>query len=171
MKLIKVLDKDGANLVSDVTNQTILCELVTAEHSVSDLAEKLNLPTLNIWRRMQKMQKAKLIELTGSQKVGNLEKKLYRSTATYFAPQQYLNFTPKNPNLNEAFEIYNEIQRKMMTQSAAYGDIPKDADPIDYAFFVNMLVFAEVCGKPEVQAKIVELKEKLSKFNPQAKHM
>lgn len=167
MKLIKLLDQEGSNLVSDPTNQNILRELVTAQHSTAELAQKLNLPTLNIWRRIQKLQKAKLIELTATQKVGNLEKKLYRSTSTYFAPQQYFNFTPKDPSLNEAFKIYNEIQRKMMIQSTAYGDIPKDADPIDYSFFINMKVFADICGKPEIQAKIVELKEKLAQFNPQ----
>ena len=41
MKLIKVLDQEGTNLVSDPTNQTILRELVTAEQSVSELAKKL----------------------------------------------------------------------------------------------------------------------------------
>jgi DNA-binding Lrp family transcriptional regulator len=162
---VKVLDQEGTNLTSDPTNQTILRELVTAEQSVSDLAKKLDLSTLNVWRRMQKLEKSKLIELTGTQKVGNLEKKLYRSTATYFTPQQYFNFTPKDASLTEAFEIYNSIQHKMLSKAAAFGDIPKDADPVDYSFFINMLVFADVCGKPEVQAKIVELREKLSKFN------
>jgi DNA-binding Lrp family transcriptional regulator len=166
MKLIKVMDKEGEKLVADPTNTTILRELVTAEHSAAELAEKLKIPTLNVWRRMQKLQKAKLIEHTTTQKVGNLEKKLYRSTATYFTPQQYFNFTPKNPALTEAFELYNQIQRKMMTQTATYDDVPKDADPVDYAFFVNMMVFADVCSQPDVQAKIIELKNKLSKFTP-----
>jgi DNA-binding Lrp family transcriptional regulator len=165
MKLIKVMDKEGEKLVADPTNTTILRELVTAEQSAVDLAEKLKIPTLNVWRRMQKLQKAKLIEHTTTKKVGNLEKKLYRSTATYFTPQQYFNFTPKNPALTEAFDLYNQIQRKLMTQTAAYDDVPKDADPVDYAFFVNMIVFADVCSEPDVQAKIIELKKKLAKFN------
>jgi hypothetical protein len=55
----------------------------------------------------------------------------------------------------------------MLSKAATFGDIPKGADPVDYSFFVNMLVFADVCGKPEVQTKIMELKEKLAKFNPQ----
>jgi DNA-binding Lrp family transcriptional regulator len=167
MKLMKVLDREGANLALDPTNLVILRELVTAEHSASELAQKLNLPTLNIWRRMQKLQKAKLIEHTGTQKVGNIDKKLYRATATWFTPQQYFNFTPKDASLREAFEIYNSIQNRMMAKAATYGDIPKDADPVDFSFFVNMLVFADVCGKPEVQAKIVALREKLAKFNKQ----
>jgi DNA-binding Lrp family transcriptional regulator len=167
MKLMKLLDQEGSHLVSDTTNQIILRELVTAQQAVSDIAKKLDLPTLNVWRRMQKLEKAKLIELTGTQKAGNLEKKLYRSTAAFFTPQQYFNFTPKDASLTEAFEIYNSIQHKMLSKAAAFGDIPKAADPIDYSFFINMLVFADVCGKPEVQAKIVELKEKLAQFNPQ----
>lgn len=165
MKLIKLLDEEGSKIASDPTNQLILRELVMAEHSISDLSEKINLPTLNIWRRMQKLQNAKLIELARTQKVGNLDKKFYRSTAAYFAPQQYFNFTPKDASLNEAFEIYNDIQKKMIVKSAGYGEIPKDVDPVDYSFFVNMLVFADVCGTSDVQAKIVELKDKLSKFN------
>ncbi len=171
MKLVKILDREGVNLASDPTNLALLRELVTAQHSASELAEKLNLPTLNVWRRMQKLQKAKLIEHTATQKVGNLEKKLYRSTAAWFTPQQFFNFTPKDPSLKEAFEIYSGIQNKMMTKAAAYGDIPKDADPGDFSFFVNMLVFADVCGKPEVQAKIVMLREKLAKFNTQTPPM
>jgi len=166
MKLIKVLDPEGQKLVSEVTNLTLLHELVTAELSVSDLAIKLNISTLNVWRRMQKLEKAKLIELTGTEKVGNIEKKLYRSTAAYFTPQQYFNFTPKDASLTEAFAIYNNIQNKMMAKATAYGDIPKDADPVDFSFFVNMLVFADVCGRPDVQAKIIELKEKLAQFKP-----
>jgi predicted transcriptional regulator len=165
MKLIKVLDKEGEKLVADPTNTTILRELVTAEHSAAELAQKLKIPTLNVWRRMQKLQKAKLIEHTTTQKIGNLEKKLYRSTATCFTPQQYFNFIPKNPALTEAFELYNEIQKKMMSQTVAYDDIPKNTDPIDYAFFVNMMVFADVCSQQDVQTKIVTLKKKLANFN------
>ena len=101
MKLVKVLDKQGSALVADPINQNLLRELVTAEYAVSDLAQKLNLPTLNVWRRMQKLQKANLIELTATRKKGNLEKKFYRSTATYFAPEQYFTFTPKNPKLSK----------------------------------------------------------------------
>jgi DNA-binding Lrp family transcriptional regulator len=165
MKLVKVLEPQAANLINDPLNQTILRELVAAPHSTSDLAAKLKLPTLPIWRRIQKLQKASLIEQVETQKVGNLEKKLYRSTAAWFAPQQLLNFKPKDPNLKEAFDIYQGIQNRMMAQLAVYNEIPKDAEPTDFSLFVNMLVFAEVCGRPEVQVKIVELKEKLAQFS------
>ncbi len=167
MKLVKVLDQKTSPLVTDPTNQLILRELVTKEHAISDLAKKLNLPILTIWRRMQKLQKAELVEQTATQKVGNIEKKLYRSTAAWFAPQQYFNFKPKNPALAEAFDIYQGIQNSMMAVMSTYNEIPKNADPTDYSLFINMQVFADVCGKPAVQAKIVALKEKLAKFNQQ----
>jgi len=164
MKLISFLDQEGQNLISDPTNLTLLRELVNNDLSVSDLSAKFNLPTLKVWRRMQKLEKAQLIELTRTQKNGNIVKKLYRSTAAYFTPKQYFNFTPKDPNLTEAFAIYNSIQSKMMRKAAAYGDIPKGTDPVDFSFFVNMMVFADVCGEPDVQAKIVELKDKLVRY-------
>ncbi len=167
MKLVRLLDREGETLVSDPVNQVILRELVTNEHSVSDLAKQLSLPTLKLWRRMQKLQKACLVEQTGTEKIGNLEKKLYRSTAAWFAPQQYFNFKPKDPNLNDAFEIYSDIQKSMMAKLSAYNEIPRNSDPVDFSLFVNMLVFADVCARPAVQEKILELKEKLSRFNSQ----
>ncbi len=163
--MVKVLDKESEKLVADPTNQAILKELVTAQHSISELSTQLNIPTLKLWRRIQKLQKANLVEVTSTQKVGNLEKKYYRSTATWFAPQQYFNFKPKNPKLKEAYEIYTNIQNNMMAHLSTFNEVPKDADPIDFSLFANMLVFAEVCGKPEVQEKIVALKEMLTKFN------
>ncbi len=164
MKLIKMLDQDNANLVTDVVNQIILRELVNQQQSISELSQKLEIPTLKLWRRIQKLQKAGLVEQTGSEKKNNLEIKLYRSTATYFAPQQFFNFKPKDPDLKAAFEIYSEIQGSMIAKTAAYNDIPKDADPTDYSLYVNMQIFADVCGKPELQTKIEELAKKLSKY-------
>jgi hypothetical protein len=164
MKLFKMLDQEGNTLVSDPFNQTILKELVTKEQSISDLAEKLQLPTLKLWRRMQKLQKAALVEQVGAEKVGNLEKKLYRSTATTYVPMQYFNFQPKDANLKPAFELYSDIQKHLMVEVLKFGDVPKTADPIDYATYANMYAFAQVCGKSEIHEKIVELQKMLEKF-------
>ncbi len=164
MKLIRMLDQQSASLVTDTVNQIILKELVNKQQSISELSEKLEVPTLKLWRRVQKLQKAGLVEQTGTEKKNNLEIKLYRSTATYFAPQQFFNFKPKDPDLKAAFEIYSEIQGTLIAKTAAFNDVPKDADPTDYSIYVNMQIFADVCGKPEVQAKIGELEEKLSKY-------
>jgi hypothetical protein len=167
MKLVKLLDKEGNTLVSDPFNQTILKELVNKEQSISELSLKLDIPTLKLWRRIQKLLKADLIELVATEKVGNLEKKLYRSTATWFAPKQYFEYQPKDPNLKTAFEIYSDIQKSLMLEVSSFGDVPKTADPIDYAIYANMQAFAQVCGKPEVQTKITELQTQLKKFKPQ----
>jgi hypothetical protein len=164
MKLVRVLDQEANNLVADPINQTILKELVTQQQSISELSQKLDLPTLKLWRRMQKLLKANLAEQTGATKVGNLEKKLYRSTAAWFVPKQYFNFKPKDPALKDALEIYSNIHNRMMAKIAAYNDIPKDVDPVDFSVYANMQVFAEVCGTAAIQEKIAELQEKLTKF-------
>jgi hypothetical protein len=171
MKLVKLLDQESATLVSDPTNQAILKELVKSEQSVSDLAPKLNLPTLKLWRRIQKLAKANLIELTRTEKIGNIEKKLYRSTATWFAPQQYFDFKPKDPNLKAAYEIYSDIQKNLMMTVSSFGDIPKEADPIDFSLYANMQAFAQVCGKPATQKKIVDLEQALNKFTEQSGYL
>ena len=164
MKLTKMLDQEGTKLSSDPANQIILQELVKSEHSISELAVQLDLPILNLWRRIQKLLKANMIELTRTQKVGNLEKKLYRATATLYTPKQYFTFTPKDPRLKEAFEIYSAIQKNMIIKMSAFGDVPNDADPIDFLMFANMQVFADVCGNPEIPKRIEDLKEKLAKY-------
>ena len=171
MKIVKLLDQEGANLVSDPFNQIILKELVFKEQSISDLAKTLNLPTLKLWRRMQKLLKANMVELSRTEKVSNIEKKLYRATATWFTPKQYFDFQPKDHNLKAAFEIYSDIQTHLMVEASAFGDIPKDADPVDYSIFVNMQAFAQVCGKPAIQAKIIELQQRLAKFREQGGFM
>jgi DNA-binding Lrp family transcriptional regulator len=167
MKLVKLLDQEGATLVSDVINQNILRILVSSERSVSELSKTLNIPTLKLWRRIQKLRQANLIELTRTQKVGNLEKKLYRATATQYVPYQYFNYQPKDPNLEAAYKIYAEIQKQMMTATAAFGDVPNDTDPIDYTLFVQMQTFTQICGKPEIQTKIANLEQQLTKFKEQ----
>jgi hypothetical protein len=164
MKLVKVLDQEGTNLVADAVNQIILKELVKSEKSISDLASTLSLPKLKLWRKMQKLSKAGLVEVTKTEKVGNIEKKLYRSTATWFAPKQYFDFKPKNPSLKKAFAIYSDIQKNLMLQASTFGDIPQNADPIDFSLYVNMQAFAVVCGKPSIQKKIAELSMKLEHF-------
>ena len=55
-----------------------------------------------------------------------------------------------------------------MLEVSTFGDVPKTADPIDYATYANMYAFAQVCGKPEIYEKIVDLQKMLEKFqNPQ----
>ncbi|MCL4429836.1 MAG: winged helix-turn-helix domain-containing protein [Chloroflexi bacterium] len=172
MKLVKFLDQKGTILVSDPLNQTILKNVVLSEYSITELAQKLNIPTLKLWRRMQKLQKANLVDLSRTEKVGNIERKLYRATATGYVPQQqYLEFKPKNPNLQRAFEIYTEIQREIMTKAAVYGEIPKDANEVDFSFFATMQAFAQIFMEPTTHKKLEELAEKISKYQQETPHL
>ncbi len=170
MKLVKLLDQKGTLIVSDPLNQTILKNLVMSEYSVSEMAAKLNMPTLKLWRRMQKLLKANLVELSRTEKVGNLDKKFYRATATGYVPQQqFLELKPKDPKLTEAFELYSEIQSKMMAVVSGFGDVPKDAYPTDYAMFASMYAFAKVFAESTAQVRLLELKAKLDQYQEQSK--
>ncbi len=170
MKLVKFLDQKGTVLVSDPLNQIILKNLVLSEYSISELSSKLNLPTLKLWRRMQKLLKSNLVELSRTEKVGNMEKKLYRATATSYVPQQYFDFKPKDANLQEAFEIYSAIQKKIMLKVSAFGDVPREADPVDFALFASMYAFTQTCIEPATHAKLAKLEEKLAKFQLKINH-
>ncbi len=168
MKLVEFLNQEGTALLSDPTNQAIITHLVNSEYSISELSSKLNVPNLKLWRRMQKLAKASLVEVTRTEKVGNVEKKLYRATATWFGPKQFFNFKPKDANLIEGFEIYSEIQREILNKILAYNDVPKNADPVDFSLYAHMNAFAYVLSEPEVKTKIIELKRRLEKFKEES---
>jgi hypothetical protein len=114
---------------------------------------------------MQKLLKANLVELSRTEKVGNIERKIYRATATRYVPQQPFEFKPKDTNLQEAFKIYSELQNNMISKFSAFGEIPKEADPVDFAVFANMKAFTQVYSEPETQTKMLKLQEKLAKFS------
>ena len=168
MKIVKFLDQKSTTLVIDPLNQTILKNLVIQEQSISELATKLDLPALKLWRRIQKLTKARLIELTRTEKVGNLEKKMYRATATRYVPQNFFDLKPKDANLKTAFDIYSDIQKDMWAKVSNFGDIPTKTDPTDYALFASMQSFAEVCTESATQAKLTELVKELTKFQKQS---
>jgi len=167
MKLIKFLDQKGTSLVSDPLNQTILKKLVASEQSISELSIDLKQPTLKLWRRMQRLLAANLVELTRIEKVGNLEKKLYRATATSYVPQKFLEFKPKDTNLQAAFEIYSEIQKKIIANVSQFNEVPKATYPVDFALYASMQAFAQVCSEPETKEKLKQLEEKLAIYKKQ----
>jgi len=169
MKLLKFLDQKGTVLVSDPLNQTILKNLVLSEYSVSELAKKLSMPTLKMWRRMQKLVRANLVEIARTACVGNMEKKMYRAVAAGFISEhQYFELKPKDSKLKDAFKIYSDIQIKIATKMSMFGDVPEKADPVDFAIFASMHAFVQVCTDPATQAKLVALEEKLAKFQMQS---
>ena len=136
MKMIKILDAKGMVLISDALNQMILEKLVKSQCSVTQLSRELNIPTLKIWRRIERLQKSRLVEVTSFNKIGNLEQKLYRATALrYELPSQFSEPKLNNPNLMEAFKIYTKIQNEMMNALAAFDDkVPKEGDPVVLPF-------------------------------------
>ena len=165
--MLKILDAKGTILVSDALNQIILQKLVMSPNSITELSRELNIPTLKVWRRMQKLMKAKLVEVSGVEKVGNLEKKLYRATALkYDVPQQF--FEPKldDPNLKAAFGIYAKIQNEMATILSSFDSkIPKEGDPTDFAIYAHLQAFVQALEETTTQANMREMKQLLANFD------
>jgi hypothetical protein len=164
MKVVRILDQKGTILVSDALNQMILRKLVLSECSVSGLSKKLNIPTLKLWRKMQKLMEANLVELSRTEKVGNLEKKFYRASATTYIQKPLFELEPKDTDLHDAFDIYLGIQKEILAKLWAFQEIPEDADPIDFAWYATMESFVQVGGEPNIQTKITELKQRLADF-------
>jgi DNA-binding Lrp family transcriptional regulator len=167
MKMVKVLGAQETILISDALNQMILQKLSTSQRSITELSRELNIPTLKLWRRMQRLTKAKLVEISGVEKVGNLEKKFYRVTALRFEmPQQF--FEPKlaDPNLQAAFGLYAKIQNETTTILSTFDEnIPQEGNPTDFAVYALLQAFVEVSEKTTTQTSIQEMKKMLAKFN------
>lgn len=164
MKVVRVLSRADTRTLTDLLNQMILRELVLSERSVSGLARKLNLPTLKLWRRVQKLESLGLIEVSRTEKSGNIETKLYRSAAASFVPEEFLDLVPKDRRLAQASAIYTKLHKRMTGLISAANEIPPGADPVDYSFFATLSAFAAACGGPEGQEMISALRDKLSEY-------
>ena len=165
MKMLKVLDAKGTSLVSDALNQMILEKLVVSECSITELSREMNVPVLKLWRRMQRLMKAKMVEVSGVKKVGNLEKKLYRATATRYEIGTRLQFKPNDPNIQAAFAIYAKIQNEMMAVLSKFDEVPKDKDPTDFVLYATLQAFVQVFEKANTKANIYEIKQLLADFD------
>ncbi|MGA2664924.1 MAG: winged helix-turn-helix domain-containing protein [Nitrososphaerales archaeon] len=165
MKLTIFLDARGTALASDVKNQLMLKELVSSEYSVTELAKRLNIPTVTVWKRMQKLLSVGMVEVTKTRRSGNLEKRMYRATAARYIPADLLDFRPRDKGLSAAFEVYSQIQKMGMAHLARMNEIPEGADPVDYGLYVGMRAFAEVFGTPGFRQKLSELEDKLSEYD------
>ena len=166
MKMVKILDAKSTVLVSDALNQIVLQKLVASELSITELSRELNVPVLKLWRRIQRLMAAKLVEVSGAEKVGNLEKKLYRATALkYDLPIQF--FEPKlnDSTLEAAFGIYAKIQNEINASLSTFDkDIPKEGDPTDFAIYAHMQAFVNVFERTTTQISIQEMKQMLAEF-------
>ncbi|HUI01774.1 MAG TPA: winged helix-turn-helix domain-containing protein [Nitrososphaerales archaeon] len=164
MKVLRLLDAAETRAVFDLLNQAILRKLVLSEQSVTGLADELGTSTLKLWRRMQKLESLGLIEVSRTQRTGNLETKMYRATATHYVPREFVEFKPKDPSLKEAFSAYSGIQGRLNSMVASLNDIPEGVDPVDYSFYASLLSYASLWSEPAMQEKVKELKAALSGF-------
>lgn len=164
MKLLRMLDGPQTALLSEVKNQMILRELVFGEYSVSELARRAKIPEVTLWKHVQKLLAAGLIEVSRVKKAGNLEAKLYRATAANFIPAQFMSVRPQDPRLLEAFEVYSQIQQMSLALQARELDVPEGTDPVDYAFYMGLKTFVRVNRDLEFRKRVDLLEEKLSEY-------
>lgn len=164
MKIVRLLDQEETRAVSDLLNQTILRELVGSELSVTGLAKRLDVPVLKVWRRVQRLESLRLVEVSETRKSGNIQTKLYRASAARFVPNDFLSFKPSDPRLLDAFAIFSEFQGQYARLVSEFNEIPDGWDPVDYLFYASMRAFAQVHGQPQAWKKVSTLAEKLSEF-------
>ena len=164
--MLKILDAKETLIVSDALNQLILQKLVMSPNSITGLSKEINVPALKLWRRMQRLMKAKLVEVSRVEKVGNLEKKLYRATALRYDVSQKF-FGPKisDSDIEAAFEIYAKIQSNMNEILTEFDDqIPREGDPTDFAIYALMQAFIQTFEEPTTKQSVNEMKDKLTNF-------
>ena len=167
MKMLKILDAKETVIVADALNQLILQKLAMSPYSITGLSKEINIPALKLWRRIQRLMKARLVEVSRVEKVGNLEKKLYRATALRYDVSQKF-FGPKisDSDLGAAFEIYAKIQSNMNEILTEFDDqIPTIQDPTDFAIYALMQAFVQTFEKPTTKQSIDAMKEKLTNFH------
>lgn len=91
-----IMGDKASELLLDSLNQRMVKELVFSEYAIAELSRKLNIPPLKTWRRIQKLVEAKVVEVARVDVIQNLEKKIYRATATRFVPRQLLDLKPND---------------------------------------------------------------------------
>jgi DNA-binding Lrp family transcriptional regulator len=164
MKTIMILGERASELLFDGLNARIVRELVFSEHAIADLSKKLGVPPLKTWRRVQKLLAVKVVEVVRVDRVQNLEKKVYRATATNFVPGQFLDLKPNDERLAKAFRTYLEIQRQSMSKMASYSDIPAGANPTDFAIYAAAKSLCQLYLDPDVKNRVLKLEREISEF-------
>ncbi|BBE42123.1 hypothetical protein NAS2_0734 [Conexivisphaera calida] len=156
-----VVDRDSLKLLSDPLNMEIVRELVFSERTVGGLAESMNVPSVKIWRRVLRMQRAGLIRQTRTEKVRNLERKYYRAAAAMFVPQQMMDVEPRSGNLRRALAIYSEIQARML-RDLVRTEVPDDAeDLIDRVISIQLRKFVDTFLSEDTADELRRIRELL----------
>lgn len=164
MKRVMILDQAGSLLLSDVLNQRIVRHLVISPYSSSELSRKIGVSAVKTWRRISKLLGAKIVEQCEVERIGNLEKKIYRATALRFIPAEFLNFEPKNKELRDAYKIYSEITNESLKRTLSSNEIPESMafDAVDYGVYTDLKNFCRNLLDPKTQSILKRLENKLS---------
>jgi DNA-binding Lrp family transcriptional regulator len=164
MKTVMVVDDKASELLVDRLNQKMVRELVFSEYSIAELSRKLNIPPIKTWRRIQKLVEAKVVEVARVDKVKNLQKKIYRATATNFLPRQFLDLKPDDERLRKTLKTYLEIQGEVMNRMSAFSEIPEGVNPIDYAIYAAAKSLCLLFVDPDLRNKAMRLEREISEF-------
>jgi DNA-binding transcriptional ArsR family regulator len=164
MKRVLVLDENGSRLLYDPFNLKILRILIQTEMSATELSRKLGIPTVNAWRRLEKMRKLGLVELRRVVKVGNLEKRFYGASALRYIPVEILNTIPSDPDLKNAYLLFLEIQSKLFERQNTV-DLDARKNLLDYYIYSDLLGFVETMELEETRQKLKRIKFYLEEFS------
>jgi DNA-binding Lrp family transcriptional regulator len=164
MKTLMILGDKASELLVDGLNQRMVRELVFSEYAIAELSRKLSIPPLKTWRRIRKLVEAKLVEVARVDVIKNLEKKVYRATATNFVSRQFFDLKPRDERLGRAFKTYLEIQAQLMSKMSAFSDIPKGADPIDFSVYAYVKSSCQLFLDPSLREKLSRLEREISEF-------
>jgi DNA-binding Lrp family transcriptional regulator len=127
-------------------------ELVFSECAIAELSRKLSMPPLKIWRRIQKLVEAKIVESQGSRMRNTREEGLSRE-GHQLRPRTVSRPKTNNERLGKAFKTFLEVQRELMNRLSAFSDIPKGENPTDYAICASAKSFCQLFLDPDLETK------------------
>jgi hypothetical protein len=105
------------------------------------------------------------------EKVGNLEKKLYRATALWYEVPQFFQPASSDPCLRRALDTYRQIRHETNAILSTFNrDIPEEGDPTDFAVYANIQAFMQTFEKASTKANMQKIKLLLENFDSRNLH-
>jgi hypothetical protein len=145
VKVYQLVEKKYIGIFSDELCKKILIEVIKKELTPMDLARILRKPILAIWKRLDDMSKANIVEVVGvKRKIGG--------------PLLY-------PDTYPAFNIIKEFNIEILKNLEKYNQIPNEADPMLYSAWAFLKAFTETLRNTDlINKKLRELEELLAKI-------
>ena len=162
MKRVLFINKEQADLLLDPINVKIVELLINEELNPTQISEKAKIPISTVWRRLKKLEKAGIVEVTRAEKKRNFRTIFYRAKALYYALPFNPDLRPKDPLVVEIYQKVLELREKAMMKAMAYNDVPPTVDPVDYAVALDVLSNFEVLLENENEVR--DLVEKARRF-------